>query len=285
MSSTTQLSDTSTILNPTPNTNTPHTPSIPTRGRVLLMIANSYINTPYRLGDPVYHDCVIMSSAYTEKGYLSYTLLDPSREEFIHWLTQFLSMKYDDLVVYYSGHGVQIREKVDVFDYELGKYVSRIEMHDKFTITPSSHTLCQEIFKHREDDGYDECLTFISKPAHTSCPPSLELMTDDELAMLVCHNCCKHVLLVIDACHSETMCDVVPENVCVISACKDNQLATQQNSNSSTQLLAGGIFTHYLIKYFNQDISTLITNINKKVSRYGQTATWTNTTARSKLFI
>lgn len=273
MSAITQLSDVSTIIT------TSHTPSIPTKGRVLLMIANAYINTPYRLGDPVYHDCVIMSGAYTEKGYLSYTLLDPSRQEFIHWLTQFLSMKYDDLVVYYSGHGVQIREKADVFDYELGKYVSRVEMHDKLTSSSSnSHTLCQEIFKHREDDGYDECLTFISKPTHTSCPQThVELMTDNELAMLICHNCCKHVLLVIDACHSETMCDVVPENVCVISACKDNQL--------SGQLSAGGIFTHYLIKYFNQDIPTLISNINKKVSRYGQITTWTNTTTRSKLFI
>lgn len=212
---------------------------LPTSGKVLLLICNPYFNTSYKLGNPVCNDCKIISEKYLSHDYLSYCLFDGTVEDFRKYLKFFLSHNYDDLIIYYSGHGVQVVQESFKFDYSLSKYVLLTE---------------SEI----ESDGMDECLLFNpNSKSNTS-----QLIYDDEITSLLKTNKCKNILMICDCCHAETILDSLTNNICLISSCKD--------SESSIQLVDNGIFTYYLVKYFDLPLDKLIDNVKMKISRYGQ---------------
>ena len=218
---------------------------LPKYGKIIFIICNPYFNTSYKLGNPVCNDCKIISEKYTSHNYLSYCLIDSSIQTFKKFLTFFLSNNYDDLIIYYSGHGIQIPESNYVFDYETFK----------FKLSTSKP----------EKDSYDEYLLFD------------EYFKDDELTLLFENNKCKNVLFICDCCHSETILDSIPKNCCLISSCKDSESAVQLSDN--------GIFTYYLIKYFDIHLDEIISKINLKISKYNQHSNIQNSNARNYLIM
>ena len=212
---------------------------LPTSGKVILLICNPYFNTEYKLGNPVCNDCKIISEKYLLHDYLSYCLFDGNIDDFRKYLKFFLSQPYEDLIIYYSGHGVQMTQTNFKFDYSLSKYVLMTE---------------SDI----EEDEKDECLIFDSGKNENEC----QLLYDDELTQLIKNNKCKNILMICDCCHAETLLDSIPNNTCLITSCKD--------SESSIQLVDNGIFTYYLVKYFELPLDKLVENVKLKISRYGQ---------------
>jgi len=217
---------------------------LPKNGKVVFIICNPYFNTSYKLGNPVCNDCKIISENYIIHNYLSYCLLDSSIQTFKKFLTFFLSNKYEDLIIYYSGHGIQISQSDYVFDYETFKFKLS-------TAEP-------------EKDHYDEYLLFD------------EYFKDDHLTTIFKNNQCKNVLFICDCCHSETILDKIPNNCCLISSCKDSESAIQLSDN--------GIFTYYLIKYFNTTLDELTSKINLKISKYNQHSEIQNPNLRNMLY-
>jgi hypothetical protein len=215
---------------------------LPKHGKVIFIICNPYFNTSYKLGNPVCNDCKLISEKYMSHDYLSYCLLDSSCEEFRRFLTFFLSNEYDDLIIYYSGHGIQLPTFDFTFDYE----------DNKFKLS-------------KEEDNMDEHLLFD------------DYFKDDELTSLFSMNKCNNILFICDCCHSETMLDNIPTNCCLISSCKDDETAVQLSDN--------GIFTYYIIKFFDDELNELINKINLKISKYNQHSQINNDNNRKHLYL
>ena len=235
---------------------------LPTSGKVILLICNPYYNTSYKLGNPVCNDCKIISEKYLSHDYLSYCLFDEGIDEFIKYMTFFLNQNYEDFIIYYSGHGVQMTQDLInanvKFDYSLSKYITIPE---------------NEI----ETDGKDECLLFKSN-SYPNCE-NVQILYDDELTKMIKSNKCKNILIICDCCHAETLLDSLPNNTYLLTSCKD--------SEKSIQLIDNGIFTYYLVKYFELPLNKMIENIKMKISRYGQnpSLTFNKNSERDYLFI
>jgi len=221
---------------------------LPTSGKVLLLICNPYFNTSFKLGNPVCNDCKIISEKYISHDYISYCLLDCESTEFIKYLTFFLNQEYEDFVIYYSGHGVQLPQESYRFDYSLSKYV----------VLPENEI---------EEDKKDECLLFSDN----------QIIYDDELTKLIKMNKCQNVLMICDCCHAETMLDSLPNNTCLLTSCKD--------SEKSIQIVDNGIFTYYLIKYFESELTEMMELIKMKIMRYGQNPKLTRENNRRFMFL
>ena len=213
--------------------------NLPTSGKVLLLICNPYFNTSFKLGNPVCNDCKIISEKYLSHDYLSYCLFDGTADEFKKYMTFFLNQKFEDLVIYYSGHAVQMKQEPFKFDYSLSKYVA----------IPESEL---------EEDGKDECLVF-SQNANSD---SVNIVYDNELTKLIKSNKCENILIICDCCHAGTLLDSLPNNACLLTSCQD--------SEKSVQIIDNGIFTYYLVKFFNLPILDLINSLKLKLSKYHQ---------------
>jgi hypothetical protein len=235
---------------------------LPTSGKVILLVCNPYYNTSYKLGNPVCNDCKIISEKYLSHDYLSYCLFDEGVDEFVKYMTFFLNQNYEDFIIYYSGHGVQMTQDLITsnikFNYSLSKYITIPE---------------NEI----ETDGKDECLLFKSN-SYSNCE-NVQILYDDELTKMIKLNKCKNILIICDCCHSETLLDSLPDNTYLLTSCKD--------SEKSIQLIDNGIFTYYLVKYFELPLNKMIENIKMKISRYGQnpSLTFNKNSKRDYLFI
>jgi hypothetical protein len=228
---------------------------LPTSGKVVLLICNPYFNTSFKLGNPVCNDCKIISEKYLSHDYLSYCLFDGTADEFKKYISFFLNQKFDDFVIYYSGHGIQIEQHSNDFrfDYSLSKYVSIPE---------------NEI----EEDGKDECLVF-SGNSDNEC----QLIYDDELTKLIKSNKCKNVLMICDCCHARTLLDSLPNNTCLLTSCAD--------SEKSVQLIDNGIFTYYITKFFDLPLTELINTVQLKLTRYYQTPSKSLLNNREYMFL
>lgn len=215
---------------------------LPTSGKVILLICNPYFDTSFKLGAPVCNDCKIISEKYLSHDYLSYCLFDGTIDEFRKYLTFFLNQKFDDFIIYYSGHGVQIDQFSEnfKFDYSLSKYVLSEN---------------NEI----EEDGKDECLIFTDSKNSNN----IQLLYDDELTRLIKSNKCKNILMICDCCHAETLLDSLPNNTCLLTSCRDSEKAVQ--------LIDNGIFTYYIVKFFDLPLNKLIDILQLKLNKYYQT--------------
>ena len=182
---------------------------LPKCGKVVFIICNPYFNTDYKLGNPVCNDCKMIAKLYKHHDYKCYCLFDGYKEDFIRYLKFFVSNEYEDLIIYYSGHGMEIEKDIYEFDYDLNKS--------------------------------------------------------------------KHSLVICDCCHCGTILDKVPKNCCCISSCLDKE--------QSIQISANGIFTYYLIKYFNYEIENLVKNINMRIERYNQHPVLFNNSKRQYLYL
>lgn len=171
---------------------------IPKSGKVIFITCNPYYNTSYALGNPICNDCKLINEIYTSHDYISFTLFDQTKEAYVKWLKFFTSQKYDDLILYYSGHGAQIFNSFN-FDYSSNKF---------------------EYFENSEDDGLDECFVFKD-----------DLIADDEITEILSVNKCKNILMISDCCHCGTIVDKIPNNTTIISSCSDPESSIQLREN------------------------------------------------------
>lgn len=203
---------------------------IPKSGKVIFITCNPYYNTSYALGNPVCNDCKLINEIYVKNDYMSFTLFDQTKEAYVKWLKFFTSQKYDDLILYYSGHGAQVFNSYKFnFNY----------LSNKFETDNS------------EEDGLDECFVFKD-----------DLIDDDEITEILNNNNCKNILMISDCCHSGTIVDKIPENMTLLSSCSDPE--------SSIQLRENGIFTYYINEFKNENLKTMMEKISLKIKRCGQ---------------
>lgn len=79
--------------------------------KIAFVTANPYYETSYlKLGDPVCNDAILTAQFYSQHGYEVYSLIDPDKETFVYYLKQFTEMNLEDLIVYYGGHGGQVKD-------------------------------------------------------------------------------------------------------------------------------------------------------------------------------
>jgi len=225
---------------------------LPKCGKVVFIICNPYFNTDYKLGNPVCNDCKMIAKLYKHHDYKCYCLFDGYKEDFIRYLKFFVSNEYEDLIIYYSGHGMEIEKDIYKFDYDLNKFVYSN--------------------KNENSESEDECLIFKNEKNE-----GINIIIDDELTYYINLNKSKHILVICDCCHCGTILDKIPKNCCCISSCLDEE--------QSIQISTGGIFTYYLVKYFNYEIENLVKNIDMRIERFKQHPILSNNSKRQYLYL
>ena len=152
----------------TPNTTTkPFTDQT----KVALIIVNSYDGTDFSLGQLVINDGLMTAERLQLNGYTPFIYHDPTVNQFVSILLKFIKQSFE-LVVYFSGHGSQIKDR----DGD-------------------------------EDDGNDECLVFIDGLLPDDIIGSiLKLHRNKSLTLIA--DCChsgtvfdSKSILTISACH------------------------------------------------------------------------------------
>ena len=231
---------------------------LPKCGKVVFIICNPYFNTDYKLGNPVCNDCKMIAKLYKHHDYKCYCLFDGYKEDFIRYLKFFVSNEYEDLIIYYSSHGMEIEKDIYEFDYDLNKFICLDKNENENNQDKS--------------ESEDECLIFKDEKKE-----GINIIIDNELTHYINLNKSKHSLVICDCCHCGTILDKVPKNCCCISSCLDKE--------QSIQISANGIFTYYLIKYFNYEIENLVKNINMRIERYNQHPVLFNNSKRQYLYL
>jgi glycosylphosphatidylinositol transamidase (GPIT) subunit GPI8 len=151
-----------------------------------------YEDTDFELGPAVIKDCEYISQIYSDYNQRLYK--DITKTNFIKVLKTYLSYEYDDLVIYFNGHGSQVKSSDN-----------------------SS-----------EEDGKDEVLIFKKTPS-PNATQEIRTMKDYELTELISKNKCKHILMIFDCCHSNTLIDSddIPSNVSCLYSCKESEVSFQ----------------------------------------------------------
>ena len=141
-----------------------------------------------------------------------------------------MNYEYDDLVIYFNGHGSQVKSSDN-----------------------SS-----------EEDGKDEVLIFKKTPS-PNATQEIRIMKDDELTELISKNKCKHILMIFDCCHSNTLIDSddIPSNVSCLYSCKESEVSYQTDS---------GLFTKFLFEHSTlsiDDLTSLFDDVHQHPSSVG----------------
>lgn len=99
--------------------------NINSTSKVAVLFVNSYVNTSFTLGEDTCNDGILCYENFTKLGYLVFVYFDISGLIFKSLFRKFLSTKCEKLVIYFTGHGTQVRD-----------------------------------YSHDEEDGRDEALVF-----------------------------------------------------------------------------------------------------------------------------
>lgn len=78
--------------------------------KACIIFCNSYDHTPYALGDSALNDGILTYYEMVKRDYSVYLYHDTTKEEFKSLLAQSLQLAVDKLVIYYIGHGTQVRD-------------------------------------------------------------------------------------------------------------------------------------------------------------------------------
>ena len=167
--------------------------------KILLIFYNIYEDTEFELGNAVIQDSIYIQKVYST--YCCRLYKDITKSNFIKVVKEYLQLALKDLVIYFTGHGMQV--------------------------SSSDNT--------SEDDGKDEALVF--KRSSTSSPVEIRYIKDDDLTNLVKSNKCKNILMIFDCCHSGTMLDTCPDNVSCLYSCNESECSYQEESGIFTKFL------------------------------------------------
>ena len=199
--------------------------------KVAFIIANPYYECfRLKLGDPCCNDAILTAQYYTNKEYTCYSLVDPSKEQFVDYLRYFTQQNtIHDLVIYYAGHGGSIKDTS--FVYQSGKLVPNDEV-----------------------DGRDE--TWVFKDGN---------LVDDEMRDIWNNNKCGSIFVISDSCHSGSIIETERNNVSSFCGCKDSQSSIQLARNGIFTC-----FLYDQANKKNKTLKEYQEWINNKIKNYGQ---------------
>jgi hypothetical protein len=173
--------------------------------RACLIVCNTYTNPKLALGTGPLNDAINVAKMSKYKHLVMYLLYNPKKKQFLEYMDKFLQISQSHLLLYYVGHGANIKDQDGDED-------------DGF----------DEAFVF--DDGYiidDILLEHLIKYKNPNC--QLTLLTD------ACHSGS-----IWDIQSGQQQKKSLPPNIISISASEDSETAKQ----TVIQQLEEGLFTH-----------------------------------------
>ena len=82
--------------------------SITDDSKVAVLFVNSYLNRSFCLGEDVCNDGILCAERFKKLGYQVYVYFDVSVYLFAELFRGFISRKFKELVVYFTGHGMSV---------------------------------------------------------------------------------------------------------------------------------------------------------------------------------
>lgn len=179
-----------------------------TLGKAALMAINSYRGTKYNLGNGPLNDGYHIAKTLKSLGYDVYSYVDGDKDDFLKALKHFMSTTTDRLVVYYIGHGLNVRD------------------------TDGD-----------EADGKDEAMFFADGTLVDDVLVStLQMKRDESIVTLITDAC--HSGSIWDIQGGSIKGRILPPNVLSLSAASDKQTAKQ----TVFEKLEQGVFSYFLRK-------------------------------------
>ena len=176
--------------------------------KAALMSINSYRGTKNSLGNGPLNDGYHIAKTLQILGYDVYALVDSDKNTFLKQLQHFMKNTTEKLVVYYIGHGLNIRDKSG-----------------------------------DEADGYDEAMYYSDGPlVDDTLVQQLKLKQDESTLVLITDAC--HSGSIWDIQGGNKPGRTIPPNVISISAATDAQTAKQTVFEKVEQ----GVFSYFLRK-------------------------------------
>lgn len=171
------------------------------------LICNSYTKPQYKLGVGPINDAITCGANLAYLGYHIYFLHDPHHNTFLAFFQKFLSETSGNLVLYYTGHGAQIKDRSG-----------------------------------DEDDGYDEVMIFDSGYIidDTIADYIVKYLKNDTRVVLLADCCHSGTIWDIPESLDLAKSRGFPKNVMSISSAADTQTAKQTQFNKMNQ----GVFTY-----------------------------------------
>lgn len=212
--------------------------------KVGFCIINTYEGTRISLGEGPMNDGYNMAKCLKRFGYDVYYVLNAKSKNFKQKFAYFLSQTVDELVVYYVGHGTNVRD----LDGD-------------------------------EADGYDEAIVFVD--GNVIDDELIEIIIKNKNAKnktCLVSDCC-HSGSIWDIQSGNYRNRVLPENLISLSASNDKQTAKQTVVERKEQ----GMFTYYMNKLLKTEPKLTPVQLKNKLTttlrRYQQTVTIATTSA------
>ena len=230
---------------------------------VALIVCNSYYGTSWDLGDSAINDGLLAHEQFNKFNYKTYILYDTASRIFKETFKKYLSAHCKHLVLFYIGHGTQVKD-----------------------------------LNGDENDNLDECLLFRDSIVRDDDLHELILKYNTSEKLTLISDCC-HSETIYDVninggnkCNNDVKSntDTPPSpllpftsntsaknNIVTISACMDSQTAKQDWFEHK----GNGVFSYYFWKYLtennnvnNSNPEQLQNKINEKLKVYSQTCTF-----------
>lgn len=192
------------------------------------IIINTYSNTKYTLGDGPLNDGYNMAKCLNMLGYDIFYLIDSKKEKFLEKLKYFVNNVTSDLVVYYVGHGINVKD----LDGD-------------------------------EDDGYDEAMLFINGTVIDDVLIEYLIKYKNQKSKIVLVTDACHSGTIWDIQSGNANGRQLPSNIISISATSDKQTAKQTVAGNVEQ----GMFTYYLTKLINSHPNLNSIQIKKQMKK------------------
>lgn len=204
--------------------------------RAAIMIINDYNNTKYDLGLGPDNDGYHMSKVFTDFGFQVFYARNAKKERFLEILDHFFEKTKTHLLLYYVGHGTNIKD----LDGD-------------------------------EDDGFDEAFFFVDGPVVDDVLLKHLCEKKNESSVLTLFTDACHSGSIWDIQGGNTKGRTLPKNVISISAASDKQTAKQ----TVVEKLEQGMFSYNLRKLLRTvpDANPFVVKKGMKsvLEKFGQT--------------
>jgi len=176
--------------------------------KVCFVVVNTYTKAQYSLGVGPLNDAITAGINHFNLGYTVYYLHNGKAREFMNYLSILLQNTTDNLSVYYTGHGVNVRDR-----------------------------------NNDESDGKDEAMLFDDTYIVDDELAALISKTKPTLHVLLMNDCC-HSGTIWDIPTNPARAATFPPNIISISAAADDQTAKQGKRQNIEQ----GFFTYHFFR-------------------------------------
>ena len=263
---------------------------------VALIVCNSYYGTSWDLGDSAINDGLLAYEQFNKFHYKTYILYDSSSQIFKETFKKYLSTFCKHLVLFYIGHGTQVKDlngdendNLDecllfrdsiIRDDDLHELISKYNTSEKLTlISDCCHS--ETIYDVNINGG--KCNDFSNSTVYNTNINSTHINNAniDSTHINNANIDSTHINNTnIDSTHinnTNINNTSTKNNIITISACMDSQTAKQDWFEHK----GNGVFSYYFWKYLtennnvnNSNPEQLRNKINEKLKVYSQTCTF-----------